>query len=116
MTDTAKLDELPEDLRRRRRSRVLLAATLEADGESMKASLLNLSTTGAQLDAAVPPAIHTRLKLVRGDLEATGKVVWIVEHRFGVAFDAPIDDALVGDHIRAITPRKKVVPFPGNRA
>lgn len=116
MTDAAKLNELPEDLRSRKRSRVLLSATLEADGESMTANLLNLSTTGAQLDAAVPPAIHSRLKLIRGDLEATGKVVWIVEHRFGVAFDAPIDEPLVEDHIRAITPGKKVVPFPGRTA
>src|SRR5688500_7806908 len=116
MTDAAKLNQLPEDLRGRKRSRLLLAATLEAGGESMKANLLSRTTTGAHLDAAVPPAIHTLLKLIRGNLEATGKVVWIVEHRFGVAFDAPIDDTLVEDHIRAITPHKKVIPFPGNPA
>lgn len=116
MANAAKLNELPANLRGRKRSRLLLAVTLEAGGESMKANLLNLSTTGAQLDAAAPPAVHTRLKLSRGDLEATGKVVWVVEHRFGVAFDAPIDDTLVEDHIRAITRRKNVVPFPGNPA
>ena len=116
MTNAAKLNELPEDLRGRKRARVLLSATLEAGGETMKANLLNLSTTGAQLDATIPPAVHTKLKLSRGDLEATGMVVWVVEHRFGVAFDAPIDEALVEDHIRAITPRKKVVPFPGKAA
>ena len=116
MSNTAKLNELPEDLRGRKRSRVLLSATLEAGGASMKANLLNLSTTGAQLDAAVPPAIHTKIKLLRGDLEATGMVVWIVDHRFGVAFDEPVDAVLVEDHIRAITPIKKVLPFPGKPA
>ena len=116
MTNAAKLNELPEDLRGRKRARVLLSATLETGDESMKANLLNLSTTGAQLDASVPPAVHTKLKISRGDLEATGMVVWVVEHRFGVAFDAPIDEALVEEHIRAITPRKKVVPFPGKAA
>jgi hypothetical protein len=113
MTNAAKLNELPEDLRGRKRARVLLSATLEAGGQSMKANLLNLSTTGAQLDATIPPAVHTRLNISRGDLEAAGMVVWVVEHRFGVAFDQPIDEALVENHIRAITPRKKVVPFPG---
>lgn len=112
MTNAAKLNELPEELRGRKRSRVLLSATLDAGGERLKANLLNLSTTGAQLDAAIPPVVDTAIKLSRGDLEATGKVVWVVDHRFGVAFDEPIDGALVEEHLREITPRKKVVPFP----
>jgi PilZ domain len=111
MQSSAKLNELPEELRGRKRSRVLLAATVEAGGQHLKANLLNLSTTGAQLDATVPPAIDTELTLSRGTLEARGRVIWVSEHRFGVAFDAPIEEAVVTEHIDAITPRKKVVPF-----
>lgn len=112
MQNAAKLNELPEDQRGRRRSRVRLAAALEAGGKSMKANLLNLSTGGAQLDAETPPAVGTEFVLTRGDLRAHGRVVWVSDHRFGMAFDQPVDEALIVDHVRAIAATSKVVPRP----
>jgi hypothetical protein len=111
MHNIAKLNELPEDLRGRKRSRVLLAASVELGGKILKANLLNLSTTGAQLDASIPPAVDTELTLSRGDLEARGRVIWVNGHRFGIAFHEPIDEAAVAAHVAAITPRKKIVPL-----
>jgi hypothetical protein len=106
-----KLDQLPDELRRRKRARVLLAVALEYGGESLKANLLNLSATGALLDAVTPPKVGTELTLSRGTLNARGTVIWVTDHRFGIAFDQPVDPAIVSEHVEAITPRRKVVPF-----
>jgi len=98
MQNPAKQERLPEDLRGRRRSRILLAASLEGNGERFKVNLLNLSTTGAQLDAETPPTVGSEMVLCRGELRARGRIVWVNEHRFGMEFDGPIDEALTVAH------------------
>lgn len=111
MQRQAELNELPRERRSRKRSTVLLAATLETDQQSLKANLLNLSATGAQLDAAVPPDMHARLTLSRGSLAARGRVICASEQRFGILFDEPIDEAVLAEHADAATGRKRVVPL-----
>ena len=111
MPNSVQLDELPEDKRGRRRSRVLLAATLRTETTSIKANLLNLSAGGAQLDAGSPPPEGAEVTLCRGKLEICGRVMWVKEHRFGISFHSQIDESLVLEHIKSISPRSKVVPF-----
>lgn len=110
MQNAAKLNELPEELRGRKRSRIRLSALLQAGGESRKVNLLNLSTGGALLDAETPPAVDTEAVLTRGEARASGRIMWVNEHRFGMAFDEPLDEALILDQFQAATPKDKVTP------
>lgn len=84
--------ELPEDKRDNKRSRLLLTAQMECSAGIIEVHLLNISHTGAKLDAATPPAREEHVVLVHEDLRVGGRVAWVEETRFGVAFDAPIDE------------------------
>lgn len=97
--------EVIENKRVSRRVRVLLAAAVQcADGEHI-AHLLNISTTGAKLDADEPPAPGERVTLIRGGIVAPGTVNWVEAHRFGVHFDAPLDAALIAEHAASLSGR-----------
>ena len=84
--------ELPEDKRDNKRSRLLLTAQMECSTGIIEVHLLNISHTGAKLDATTPPACDEHVVLVHDDLRVGGRVAWVEETRFGVAFDAPIDE------------------------
>ncbi len=84
--------ELPEDKRDNKRSRLLLTAQMECSAGIVEVHLLNISHTGAKLDAATPPACDEHVVLVHDDLRVAGRVAWVEETRFGVAFDTPIDE------------------------
>ena len=90
------------DSRVSKRERVLRAAELEVDGARRHVSILNISETGAKLDAEDPPAKDSRCVLHREGIAAPGHVAWVVEHRFGVQFDAPIDRADIARHAAPI--------------
>lgn len=95
----------PIDQRVARRVRVLLSATIEsADGERV-AHLLNISSTGAKLDADEPPSPDEAVTLVRGGIRAPGRVSWVESHRFGVHFDARLDPALIAEHAASLVRR-----------
>ena len=83
--------ELPYDKRDTKRSRLLLTAQMESEHGTSPVHLLNISAAGAKLDTETPPARGERVTLVHDDLRVSGVVAWVEEHRFGLAFDAPID-------------------------
>jgi hypothetical protein len=87
--------ELPEDKRDNKRSRLLLTARMECALGVVEVHLLNISQTGAKLDAEVPPMQEERIVLLHGDLRINGRVAWVEDHRFGVAFDTPIDESFI---------------------
>ncbi len=84
--------EMPQDKRDNKRSRLLLTAQMECDQGVVEVHLLNISHSGAKLDAEVPPARDEHIVLVHEDLRVGGRVAWVEDHRFGVAFDEPIDE------------------------
>lgn len=90
MGATVAAEPIPEELRNQRRSRVLLAAHLNINGDLDRANLLNLSTHGAMMDAEMPPRMGAKVTLMRGALETEAEVVWVEDHRFGLAFRQPI--------------------------
>jgi len=81
------------DLRGRRadpRAYLELPASVEAlDGHS-SVRLLDVSRTGARLEAAALPAAGKDIVLVCGAVDTFGTVVWNVSGRCGVQFDEPI--------------------------
>jgi hypothetical protein len=83
--------ELPEDKRDTKRQRLLLTAQLEDVHGLRDVHLLNISATGAKIDAEETPVQGDPVTLIVGGLRVAGRVAWVDEHRFGVSFDMPID-------------------------
>lgn len=84
--------ELPLDKRDNKRSRLLLTAQMECDLGTIEVHLLNISHSGAKLDAERAPVRGEMVTLIHGELTVSGKVAWVEDTRFGVAFDHSIDE------------------------
>ena len=90
------------DNRVSRRQRVLLAAEIETGGARHRAHLLNITESGAKLDADDVPVEGAAIILHREGIVAPGTVSWVIDHRFGMQFDAPVDAALIEKHAAPI--------------
>lgn len=89
--------ELPQDKRDNKRLRLLLTAQMECDRGTVEVHLLNISHSGAKLDADRAPARGETVTLIHGELKVAGKVAWVEDTRFGVAFDHSIDERFLAD-------------------
>jgi len=89
--------ELPLDKRDNKRSRLLLTAQMECDHGTIEVHLLNISHSGAKLDAERPPLRGDAVTLIHGELKVSGKVAWVEDNRFGMAFDHAIDERFLVD-------------------
>ena len=81
------------ELRGRRaepRAYIQLPASVEGLCGRNSASLLDVSRTGARLEAAALPAVGKDVVLRCGGIETFGRVAWNVSGRCGVHFDEPI--------------------------
>ena len=95
MSLAARIQELFSDRRREERSRVLIAAHLRTDRETLRAVLLNLSRTGAMMASVSPPAVSDTVTLICEALEARAKVIWVKGFQFGLAFKRKLHDVQV---------------------
>lgn len=95
------------DQRSEERTRALVRARLRGSGLDRDANILDLSSRGLLLTAAMPPKRDHTVTVVANGYTLSGKVVWVNERRFGISLDAPI---LVDDVIDAkILARAKTV-------
>ena len=81
------------ELRGRRaepRAYIQLPASVEALDGRNSVSLLDVSRTGARLEAADLPAVGKDVVLRCGAIDTFGTVVWNISGRCGVHFDEPI--------------------------
>ena len=85
--------------RRSRRSNVLMAATVECEGESFKTKLRNLSKEGALVEGLGLPGIGAKVTFLKGELRASGTVAWSAGSRAGIAFDSTLDPEAVLHHV-----------------
>lgn len=82
------------ELRGRRaepRAQLQLPASVEALDGNNSVSLLDVSRTGARLEAYALPAVGKDVVLKCGAIDAFGTIVWSVSGRCGVQFDEPVD-------------------------
>jgi hypothetical protein len=84
---------MPEDKRDNRRQRLLLTAQMTDSNGTREIHLLNLSATGAKVDADEVPMQDEKVVLICAGDNIAGRVAWVDETRFGIAFDMPIDVA-----------------------
>ena len=92
--------------RRARRSHVLMAASIEADGTLVAVKLRNLSPEGALVEGEQLPAVGSPVVFRKKELNLPGRVAWVTAGRAGIAFDAMLDPESVMRHV----PRAKPLP------
>lgn len=73
------------------RSNVFLSASLFAGPVPLPVRVRNLSTRGALLDGGSLPPAGTRVRLVRGALNADGQIAWQGHGHAGIRFNTEID-------------------------
>ena len=84
---------MSKDKRTQGRSNVFLGAMLEAGSQAYPVRIRNVSAGGALVEAQLLPKLGAHVRLVRGELRATGLLVWQSGDQAGVTFDAPFDVA-----------------------
>lgn len=92
--------------RRARRSHVLMAASIEADGVAVAVKLRNLSPEGALVEGGQLPAVDSLVIFRKKELNLAGRVAWVTGGRAGIAFDAKLDPEAALRHV----PRSKPLP------
>ena len=83
----------PIGRRSRSRARVALPGVIETLDGLRQVRVCNLSTAGAMVEAARPPAVGKELVLKCFGIDALGVVVWEERGRFGIEFYEPIDES-----------------------
>jgi len=72
------------------RTHLFVIATLYADSGSAPVHVRNMSQTGALIESALLPRPGTTVKLKRGSLQASGRIVGKAGKRAGVSFTGDI--------------------------
>lgn len=94
--DTAQVNSVaapnsdPPDGRQRPRTHLFVSATLYAGGGSSPVHIRNMSQSGALIEAASLPDVGERIRLKRGQLEATGWIAWRVGRKAGLRLEAAV--------------------------
>jgi hypothetical protein len=76
--------------RARPRRKLFQPAELDMAGGRGRVHLLDLSESGAQLNAARPPLQGSFVSLSCGDLRRSARVAWVAGRRVGIAFLMPL--------------------------
>jgi hypothetical protein len=84
---------LSKEKRTQGRSNVFLGAMLEAGSQAYPVRIRNVSAGGALLESQLLPKLGAHVRLIRGELRATGVLAWQSGDHAGVTFDAPLDVA-----------------------
>jgi PilZ domain len=98
---------IPDDERAEERVRALLRARVSGGGLERDATILDISSGGLLVTAAVPPKPAHSVTIRSNGYAMTGVVKWVEDSRFGVCLQAPI---MVDDVIEAkvLKPKMKV--------
>ena len=97
-----------------RRTRATCAASLRTPTRESIGNLWDLSETGARISLEVPPDVGETAVLKWGGEKVMCRVVWIDHDLCGLAFDTPIDPAVVASSARLIGIAEQPVAMVGN--
>ncbi len=93
--------------RRSPRSHLLMTATVEISGRAVKVKLRNLSSEGAQVEGDGLPVEGTELIFRKGDLVASGAIIWTKGKQAGIRFEQSLEPEAVLNHVPPPRPRMK---------
>lgn len=82
-----------------KRSRVLLVAHLEIEGQRQEVRIRDLSASGALVESADPPALGGQVRLHCGETSLEGRIAWTDGSWCGVEFSAPLTAGALVDSI-----------------
>lgn len=85
--------------RAEQRSHVLMTCEIEAGADCKTVKLRNLSSHGAMVEDDALPLVGTKVLFKKGDIRATGTVVWARIKRAGIKFDTLIPAKEVKRHV-----------------
>jgi hypothetical protein len=94
--------------RRSRRSKLLMAATVETVSGTVGVTLRDLSAEGALVEGDGISEPGSLVVFRKKELSVSGRVAWVNERRAGIAFDAKLQPETVLRHVPA--PRHRVDP------
>ncbi|WP_255554769.1 PilZ domain-containing protein [Sphingomicrobium clamense] len=94
--------------RAEKRSHVLMTCELEAGDTCKTVKLRNLSAHGAMVEDDTLPLVGTQVLFKKGDIRATGTVVWARIKRAGIKFDTLVP----ADQIKRHVPKARPKPQP----
>lgn len=72
------------------RAEAPLVAVLATSAGDHPAALIDISRTGARLDAEVLPAVGAEITFSAGEVQAAGNVIWSETGTCAIEFDTPI--------------------------
>jgi len=93
--------------RRTRRSKVLMAATLELSGSALPVKMRNLSAEGALIEGDDLPVEGSKVVFKRLELSVPGRIAWVSDGRAGVTFNTKLEPEAMLLHIPVPKPRVK---------
>ena len=94
--------------RRARRSHVLMAASIEANGVALAVKLRNLSAHGVLVEGDRLPPIGSAVIFRKNELDLSARVAWVEDGRAGIEFDAKLDPETVLRHVPPSRPLPKL--------
>lgn len=82
-----------------KRSRVLLVAHLEVEGQQHEVRIRDLSASGALIESADPPPVGGAVQLHCGDTSLDGRIAWTDGSWCGLEFSEPLKKGALVDSI-----------------
>lgn len=90
---------VPVQKRTEKRSRLLLKAIIEVDGEPRSVRVRDLSHTGAQLNCDAPPGVGSVITFKGRSVTAQARIAWVTDHVLGIAFLEALSDRALHDEV-----------------
>jgi hypothetical protein len=81
------------------RSNVFLTASLDTEAGACTVRIRNIASRGVLVEGTRLPPVGARVRLVRGELSATGELAWDGAGQAGINFHEPID---VGSWVKRV--------------
>lgn len=72
------------------RSNLFVIATLYVGGGSAPVRVRNMSRSGALIEGATLPPVDSAVRLCRGSLNVSGRLVWLDQRKAGLRFDTRV--------------------------
>ena len=85
----------PQVERASKRFKIFEPAAMTWGVQRRRIHLLDLSLTGALAYCDDAPGADERVSIDCGPLTRQGRISWVLDGRFGIRFDEPIDQALL---------------------
>ncbi len=97
----------PVQERKSKRLKVFEPAVIVQGPRESRAHLLDISKAGAAVHCEGAAQVGETVTIHCGAMQLSGRIIWTQGHRLGVAFGAPIGEAVMAALLRSIAPGAK---------